>query len=71
MTELNQRELTIVRHKWGLMGQCSYCKRFFFPSPELRGHDLAHPEQEQQLRVEFKSHDCTREANLEGKPEAN
>jgi len=37
----------------------------------LRGHDLAHPEQEQQLRVEFKSHDCTREANLEGKPEAN
>jgi hypothetical protein len=57
---MQQRELQIVRHGWGLIGQCRACGRGFVPSPELRRQSEA---QERQVRHDFEEHTCN-----EGRP---
>jgi hypothetical protein len=60
---MKKRELLLVRRKGGLIGRCSSCKRLFMPSPELRGGDLRHEAQEQQLRADFEAHKCDEDAS--------
>jgi hypothetical protein len=52
---MKKREFQIIRHGWGLVGQCGACGHVFVPSPELRRQSEA---QERQLRDDFEKHTC-------------